>query len=73
MKNQKLYLLDVLRDRLDYPSLKKTVIEQYCKFKPHDVLVEDKSSGIALIQDLKNAQIYSIKEEEPKGDKRTRT
>jgi predicted phage terminase large subunit-like protein len=36
------------------------------------VLVEDKSSGIALIQDLKESQIYSITAIKPEGDKLTR-
>lgn len=72
MKGQKLYLLEVFRKRLDYPALKKAVIEQYRKHLPHDVLVEDKSSGIALIQDLKESQIYSLKAIKPEGDKLTR-
>ena len=72
MKKQKLYLLEVFRKRLDYPALKKAVIEHYRKFMPNDVLIEDKSSGIALIQDLRESQIYSLKPIKPEGDKLTR-
>ena len=47
------YLIDVFRKRLEYPILKRTVIKLYDKFKPSAVLIEDKSSGTSLIQDLK--------------------
>jgi predicted phage terminase large subunit-like protein len=72
MKNKKLFLLDVFRARLEYPALKKAALEQYRKFKPNEVVVEDKSSGMALIQDLKDSQIYCIKAIKPEGDKLTR-
>lgn len=46
------YLLDVLRAQLDYPTLKRYAKSQYAKWQPSEVLIEDKSSGEALIQDL---------------------
>ena len=47
------YLLDVWRDRVEYPELKKAVVFGYDYFKPQAVLVEDKASGQSLIQELK--------------------
>ena len=47
-----LYLIDVLRRRMEYPELKRVVREQYERFDPGVVLIEDKASGIQLIQEL---------------------
>jgi hypothetical protein len=40
-----LYLLDVLRQRMEYPELKRAVRAQYELFRPSVVLIEDKASG----------------------------
>ena len=72
LKNKVLYVLDVYRDKLDFPSLKKAVIDKYHQYKPHHLLVEDAASGTALIQELKEHQIYSVKAIKPEGDKQTR-
>ena len=47
-----LYLIDVLRRRMEYPELKRAVREQYERFEPSVVLIEDKASGTQLIQEL---------------------
>jgi predicted phage terminase large subunit-like protein len=47
------WLLDVYRDRLEYPALKKKAIELYSRYNPAAVLIEDKASGQSLIQDLR--------------------
>ena len=47
------YLLDVWKDRVEYPKLKKTATNLFLKWLPDVVLIEDKSSGQALIQDLR--------------------
>ncbi len=49
----KYYLLDVFRQRLDYPDLKRAVWEQARKYRHPKVLIEDKGSGTQLIQELK--------------------
>ncbi|MCH9000184.1 MAG: phage terminase large subunit [Proteobacteria bacterium] len=54
MKGDDYYLLDVLRERLEYPSLKKRVIEMARRHAAHSVLIEDKGSGTQLIQDLRH-------------------
>jgi predicted phage terminase large subunit-like protein len=46
------YLLDVRRERFDYPALRQTVVTLSDQYRPDAVLIEDKSSGIQLIQDL---------------------
>ena len=53
MKGDEYYLIDVLRERLEYPWLKKRVIEMERRHDAHHVLIEDKGSGTQLIQDLR--------------------
>lgn len=48
-----LYLTDVVRERLDYPDLKRRVVAEARKHNADVVLIEDKSSGTNLIQDLR--------------------
>lgn len=48
------YLIDVYREKLEYPDLKRACISQYQKYNPICVLIEDKSSGSSLIQDVRN-------------------
>lgn len=45
-------LLDVLRERLIYPRLRQTAKRLYQQWRPDRVLIEDASSGRALIQDM---------------------
>ena len=47
------YLLDVFRDWLEYPQLKRTAASLYQAWRPQAVLIEDKGSGQSLIQELK--------------------
>lgn len=48
------YVADVFKDKLEYPSLKRKIVELYDKWKPDAVLMEDKASGQSLLQDLKS-------------------
>lgn len=47
------YLIDLFKQKLEFPDLKRSAISLYAKHKPHAVLVEDKASGQSLIQELK--------------------
>lgn len=47
------YLLYVFRERLVFPDLKRAVVSQALKWLPLALLVEDKSSGMSLIQELR--------------------
>lgn len=54
------YLLDVYRKRVTYPQLKRAVVDLFRKYHPFKILIEDKSSGISLIQELKSDDIYNV-------------
>ena len=58
-----------MRKRLNFPDLKRMIREQYEAFKPSTILIEDKSSGIALIQELLHERLYCVKKCTPEGDK----
>lgn len=47
------YLIDVFKEWLEYPGLKRCVKSLAMKYVPDAILVEDKSSGMALLQDLR--------------------
>jgi predicted phage terminase large subunit-like protein len=46
------YLLDLVRDRFEYPALRDTAVELANRFKPHEILIEEACTGIALAQEL---------------------
>jgi predicted phage terminase large subunit-like protein len=48
------YVIDVFRKRLNFPDLKRAVLELFARHKPEKVLIEDKGSGTPLIQELKS-------------------
>jgi len=66
------YLIDILRQKLEYPDLKKTVIKNATKMESDIILIEDKASGQSLIQDLRHETKLSIIAINPKLDKITR-
>jgi predicted phage terminase large subunit-like protein len=69
IKGKDLYLLDVLRWRMEYPELKRAVREQYERFRPNAVLIEDKVSGTQLIQELTSEGLYAVTRYRPQSDK----
>jgi predicted phage terminase large subunit-like protein len=75
IKDKKYYLLDVYRERLIYPELKRAIIAMAERFRPNAILIEDKASGTGLIQDIRadrNANARALIAIEPEGDKRQR-
>ena len=64
-----LYLLHVLRRRLEYPELKRAVIEQARAFNATVVLIEDKASGTQLIQELVEQGLHAVTRYQPQSDK----
>jgi predicted phage terminase large subunit-like protein len=64
-----LYLIDVLRRRMEYPELKRAVREQYERFNPAVVLIEDKASGTQLIQELIAEGLHTVTRYRPQSDK----
>jgi predicted phage terminase large subunit-like protein len=47
------YVLDVWRDRAEFPRLKAIVNEMAAKWRPDRLLIEDAASGQSLIQELR--------------------
>jgi predicted phage terminase large subunit-like protein len=64
-----LYLIDVLRRRMEYPELKRAVREQYERFDPAVVLIEDKASGTQLIQEMIAEGLHAVTRYRPQSDK----
>ena len=60
-----IYVLDVLRERLEYPDLRRKVIDGHRRWsslaRNFALLIEDKGSGMSLIQDLRQVGIRAIK------------
>jgi len=54
------YLLDVFRQRLNYPALKRKAKELTHLHRANKTLIEDKASGTQLIQDLQAEQMFGI-------------
>ena len=48
------YLINLIRDRFEYPNLKAAAISLAQLHRPQSILIEDASTGIALAQELKN-------------------
>ena len=55
VRNETVYVLDVIRDRLEYPDLKRRVIEVYRNWRNAcdrcELVIENKGSGMSLIQE----------------------
>ena len=59
VQNSKFYLWDLHRLKIAYPDLKSKIIEILKKYNPSAVLIEDKSNGTSLVQDL-NSEYNNI-------------
>ena len=68
----KLYLLNITRGKWEMPDLERMAIAEYMKWKPAKVLIEDKSSGTALIQNLRRNHSIPIVAVDVNTDKVTR-
>ena len=70
-------LIDAWQDRLQYPDLRPKVVEEYGvvfgdgkeKKRVDLILIEDKSAGISLIQDLQRAHLPVMAYNPGKADK----
>jgi predicted phage terminase large subunit-like protein len=69
ISGKELYLLDVLRRRMEYPELKRAVRNQYTLYRPSVVLIEDKASGTRLIQELVADGLHAVTRYQPRQDK----
>lgn len=50
-------LLNAIKERLEFPQLKQMVLEQYAQWEPDAFVVEKKSNGAALYQELRRMGI----------------
>ena len=72
VKGETAYVRDVIRNRLEYPDLKRKVIEVHRQWRNScnrcELVIENKGSGMSLIQDLKREGIHPIPVD-PEGEK----
>lgn len=66
------YLIHLFRDRLEYPDLRRTIIDHFNRFRPSVVLIEDAASGQSAIQDLRRNTSLPIVPVKAKGSKQSR-
>jgi len=70
---QAIILLDAMKDRLEFPELKRVALEQFKYWEPETVIVEAKASGQPLIQEMRRMGIPVIDFQPARGrDKHTR-
>ena len=63
------YLIDLWRDRVEFPELKRKCNELYEIHNPAEVLIEDKASGQSLIQELQRETKLPVKPIKVDSDK----
>ena len=69
----RIILMDVLKDRFEFPELRKKAKEQYDYWKPESVIIEAKASGLPLTYEMRKLGIPVINFTPSKGnDKHTR-
>jgi len=71
-RSKEYYLVDVFRERLEYPELRRAVVRLAKHHRANNVLIEDKGSGTHLIQDLKRTGELHAIACKPEADKVTR-
>jgi len=75
VRGETVFVLDVFRARLEYPELKRKVIDIHQRWRglttKYELIIENKGSGMSLIQELKREDIHAIAIV-PEGDKAMR-
>ena len=69
IRGKNLYLLHVLRRRMEYPELERALREQCETVAAHVVLIEDKASCTQLIQELVAEGMHAVTRYQPQSDK----
>jgi predicted phage terminase large subunit-like protein len=70
--NNRYHLLDVARERLEFPELVKRVLAHARSFQAGAILIEDSASGTSLIQTVRKAGLQGVIGIKPIADKPTR-
>ena len=72
IRREAVYVLDVIRERMDYPVLRRTALSSYKRWRGTglscSLVIENKGSGMSLIQDLRRQNIFALAVN-PGGDK----
>jgi predicted phage terminase large subunit-like protein len=72
VNEDRLFLLDVDRQRLSYPELRKRILALKDQYGARLVIVEDAGSGKSLRQDIRSQGIRRLRGLKPTQDKVTR-
>jgi len=67
--NSGFYILDLIRKKLEFPELKQMLQQMCTKYRPNEVLIEDKASGQQLIQEFRRLTSLPVIGINPKGTK----
>jgi predicted phage terminase large subunit-like protein len=70
--DRRILLLDVFRARLEYPALKRKLVELFEQFHPATVLIEDTAAGTQLVQELRHQGLHQITPVKVEGGKEMR-
>ena len=52
-----LYLIDLLRKKMEWPELVRTAEDHYSLYNPNSIRIEDRASGQSLIQELRTKKL----------------
>jgi len=66
------YLLDVWRERVEYPELKRAIEQRFRMHNARMVLIEDAAAGISLIQEMRRTSSIPLIAVPAKGSKSSR-
>ncbi len=69
------YLINIFRGRWDFPDLKRLVVDLARHYQTNTILIEDKVTGTALIQQLRQERLIGVPNPiafTPHGDKVSR-
>lgn len=69
VRDKQRFLLHVLRMRMEYPELKRTVVSHAERFAATIILIEDRASGTQLVQELKQLHFARVEGVVPKVPK----
>jgi predicted phage terminase large subunit-like protein len=64
---KQVYIVDVVRERMDFPTIRKRIIEEKNRHRGLFTLIEDAGSGTSLLQDLR--KVPGLKGIRPVGEK----
>lgn len=72
MSANSFFVLDVFHARVEFPELKRAIVDSAAKWKPQAILIEDKASGQSVIQELRRETTLPIVAWSPNGSKQSR-